>query len=107
MDAMMLEDGEELAEVIGPHPEVARVVCGHVHRSVQCRFAGTLAQIGPGVAHAVRLTLTDAPPNWVLEPPAVLLHEWHSGRGLVSHLDFIGDFPVGEFSASDPAAPGS
>ncbi len=98
MDAMMLEDGEALADVIGPHPEVARVLCGHVHRSVQSRFAGTLAQIGPGIAHAVQLTLTDAPPRWVLEPPAVLLHDWREGHGLVSHQDFIGDFPIGRFS---------
>jgi hypothetical protein len=98
MDAMMLEDGEALAEVVGRHPQVLRVLCGHVHRSVQCRFAGTLCQIGPGVAHAVELTLAGAPARWVLEPPAVLLHEWRDGRGLVSHLDFIGDFPVGQFS---------
>jgi Icc protein len=97
MDAMMLEDGAALAEVIGRHPQAASVVCGHVHRVVQCRFAGTLGQIGPGVAHAVQLTLAGAPARWVLEPPAMLLHEWRDGRGLVSHLDFIGDFPMGRF----------
>ena len=98
MDAMRLEDGPALAEVIGRHPQVARVLCGHVHRTVQCRFAGTLGQIGPGVAHAVQLTLAGEPARWVLEPPAVLLHEWRDGRGLVSHLDFIRSFPVGRFS---------
>jgi 3',5'-cyclic-AMP phosphodiesterase len=104
MDAMMLTDGEALAEVVGRHPQVARVLCGHVHRTVQCRFAGTLAQIGPGVAHAVQLTLAGAPARWVLEPPAVLLHEWRDGRGLVSHLDFIGDFAVGRFSSEHTRA---
>jgi 3',5'-cyclic AMP phosphodiesterase CpdA len=98
MDAMMLEDGEALAAVVGRHPHIARVLCGHVHRSIQCRFAGTLGQIGPGVAHAVQLTLAGAPSRWVLEPPGVLLHEWRDGRGLVSHLDFVGDFPGGRFS---------
>ncbi len=106
MDAMMLEDGAALAEVIGRHSQVARVLCGHVHRAVHCHFAGTLGQIGPGVAHAVQLTLAGAPARWVLEPPAVLLHEWRDGRGLVSHLDFIGDFPVGGFSDPHQAAPG-
>ncbi len=105
MDAMMLADGDALAEVIGRHPQVARVLCGHVHRSVHCRFAGTLGQIGPGVAHAVRLTLAGAPSRWVREPPAVLLHEWRDGRGLVSHLDFIGDFPVGRFSNEHTQVP--
>ncbi len=98
MDAMMLEDGEALAAVVGRYPQVARVLCGHVHRSIQCRFAGTLGQIGPGAAHAVELTLAGAPARWVLEPPAVLLHEWRADRGLVSHLDFIGAFEVGRFS---------
>jgi 3',5'-cyclic-AMP phosphodiesterase len=105
MDAMMLADGDALAEVIGRHPQVARVLCGHVHRSVQCRFAGTLGQIGPGVAHAVQLTLAGAPARWVLEPPAVLLHEWRDGRGLVSHLDPIGDFPAGRFSEQQTRLP--
>jgi hypothetical protein len=99
MDAMMLTDGEALAEVVGRHPQVARVLCGHVHRSVQCRFAGTVCQIGPGAAHAVQLTLGGAPARWVLEPPAMLLHEWRDAGGLVSHLDFIGDFTVGQFSS--------
>ena len=106
MDGMMLEDGEALAEVIGRHPQTVRILCGHVHRSIQCRFAGTLGQIGPGVAHAVQLTLAGAQARWVLEPPAVLLHEWRDGRGLVSHLDFIADFPVGRFSDEHQAAPG-
>jgi 3',5'-cyclic AMP phosphodiesterase CpdA len=98
MDAMMLEDGAALAEVVGRHPQVERVLCGHVHRAVQCRWAGTIAQICPNVAHAVELTLAGAPARWILEPPAVLLHEWRGDRGLVTHLDFIGTFPVGAFS---------
>jgi hypothetical protein len=76
-----------------------------VHRSVQCRFAGTLAQIAPGTAHAVQLTLAGEPARWVMEPLGVLLHEWRHGRGL-SHLDFIGQFEVGRFSDQHAQAPG-
>ena len=82
MDAMMLLDGAALAEVIGRHPQVERVLCGHVHRMVQCRFAGTVGLITPGVVHAVQLTLTGEPGRWVMEPPGMLLHEWRDGRGL-------------------------
>ena len=102
----MLEDGAALAAVIGRHPQVERVLCGHVHRTVQCRFAGTIAQIAPGTAHAVQLTLTGGPSRWIMEPPGVLLHEWRDGRGLVTHVDFIGDFEVGRFSDPHTQAPG-
>ncbi len=93
----MLEDGEALAEVIGRHPQVARVLCGHVHRSVQCAFAGTIGLIAPGTAHAVQLALAGEPSRWIMEPPGVLLHQWRDGQGLVSHVDFIGAFEVGRF----------
>jgi Icc protein len=106
MDAMMLTDAGAVAAVIGRHPQVERVLCGHVHRSVQCRFAGTIAQIAPGVAHAVQLGLAGEPARWIMEPPGMLLHEWRDGRGLVSHLDFIGAFEVGEFSHQHVQASG-
>jgi 3',5'-cyclic AMP phosphodiesterase CpdA len=106
MDAMMLEDGVDLAAVIRRHGHVERVLCGHVHRSVQCSFAGTLGLIAPGTAHAVQLTLAGGPSRWIMEPPGVLLHEWRDGRGLVSHLDFIGAFEVGRFSDRHTPAPG-
>jgi Icc protein len=106
MDAMMLRDDAALAAVIGRHPQVERVLCGHVHRSVQCRFAGTIAQIAPGTAHAVQLTPAGEPARWILEPPGMLLHEWRDGRGLVTHLDFIGAFEAGEFSDQHVKASG-
>ena len=102
MDAMMLDDGLALAEVIGRYPQVARVLCGHVHRTVQCRFAGTLGLIAPGTAHGVQLALAGEPSRWIMEPPGLLLHEWRDGRGLVSHVDFIGAFEVGDFSDQAP-----
>ena len=107
MDAMMLEDGGALAAVIGRHGQVERVLCGHVHRAVQCRFAGTIGQIAPGTAHAVQLALAGEPSRWIMEPLGVLLHEWRDGRGLVTHVDFIGAFEVGEFSDRHTPAPGS
>ena len=43
------------------------------------------------------LALAGEPSRWVMEPPGMLLHEWRDGRGLVSHLDFIGRYEVGRF----------
>jgi hypothetical protein len=40
-----------------------------------------------------------------MEPPGILLHEWRDGRGLVTHLDFVGEFAVGRFSDPHTQAP--
>jgi 3',5'-cyclic AMP phosphodiesterase CpdA len=104
LDWSMLQDADALAAVIGRHPQVERVLCGHVHRSIQRRFAGTLAQSAPSCAHQTELVLGAAPATWICEPPAVLLHWWDPAAGLVSHVSMIGDYgPPGRFS--DPHTP--
>ena len=100
LDHSMLRDADALAAVIGRHPQVERVICGHVHRSIQRRFAGTLAQSAPSCAHQCELILGEAPATWIGEPPAVLLHWWNPAAGLVSHESMIGDYgPPGRFDA--------
>jgi 3',5'-cyclic AMP phosphodiesterase CpdA len=93
MDAMRLapRSADAVAAVIARHPQVERVVCGHVHRSILRRWAGTLAMVVPGAAHAVIGDLRPgARPGWNFEPPAITLHRWHPDDGLVSHLLPIG-----------------
>ena len=98
MDWSMLRDSEALAQVIFEHPQVERVLCGHVHRPVQTRFAGTIAQIAPGVAHQVKLKLGEGRGPWTMEPPGFLLHRWSAEDGLVTHQVPIGSFePEGGF----------
>jgi Icc protein len=93
MDAIGLDGASELADVVRRHPQVERVVCGHVHRPVQVRFAGTVASIAPSVAHQVYLDLRgDGPDALVMEPPGFQLHLWVEGQGLVSHSVPIGSF---------------
>jgi Icc protein len=106
LDRSMLRDADALAAVIGRHGQVERVVCGHVHRSIQCRFAGTLAQSAPSCAHQAELIFGDAEATWICEPPAVLLHWWDPAGGLVSHVSLIGAFgPTGRFSDPHTMAP--
>jgi 3',5'-cyclic AMP phosphodiesterase CpdA len=93
MDKIMLEDADAFAGVVARHGQIALVTCGHVHRTVQTRFAGTVAMIAPGTAHQVTLDLKlGAPASWVAEPPACMLHLWVPGSGLVSHVSYIGDY---------------
>jgi 3',5'-cyclic AMP phosphodiesterase CpdA len=93
MDGMGLDGREALAAVIREHPQVERITCGHLHRSIVRRFAGTVACTCPATAHQIAL---DLPPArrlaTVMEPPACLLHLWlGEAGGLVSHLSLIGD----------------
>jgi 3',5'-cyclic AMP phosphodiesterase CpdA len=96
MDKMGLDGSDRLAAVVTRHPQIEAILCGHVHRPIVRRFAGTIACICPATAHQVAL---DLPPEQrlaiVMEPPAAMLHLW-LGRegGLVTHLSYIDEQPT-------------
>ena len=91
IDAMRLTKGaERLAEIVRSHRHVEHVLCGHVHRAVQVRWAGTSASIAPSTAHQLLLSLgPDGARGLAADPPAVALHYWRPETGLVSHLSFV------------------
>jgi Icc protein len=96
MDGMGLDGIDELAAVVRRHPQVERIVAGHVHRPVIRCFAGTVACTCPSTAHQVAL---DLPPETrlavTMEPPACLLHVWlGDGQGLVTHVSQIEAHPA-------------
>ena len=94
MDDIRLETPERLAAVLARNPQVERVLCGHVHRSIQTRFAGILASICPSPAHQIVLDFArGAPEQFVLEPPGYQLHVWRPDTGVVSHTLAIGEYP--------------
>jgi 3',5'-cyclic AMP phosphodiesterase CpdA len=89
MDAMGLEDAPALAEMVARYPGVERILCGHLHRAITRRFAGTVASTCPSTAPQVALDLTPgAPVSLVSEPIACQLHLWTDG-GLVTHTSFV------------------
>ncbi len=94
LDAYLCRDGGRLAEIVSRHPQVERIVCGHVHRFMQIRFGGTMLCTAPSTTTAIALQLRpDAEPASHVEPPAFLLHHWRPGIGLVTHFLPIGTFP--------------
>ncbi len=94
MDRINCLDGAAVAAIVARHPQVERVACGHHHRPIQIRWAGTIGSVAPSTAHQVTLDLTeDAPASFDLEPPAFHLHSWGPGIGLVTHQAYIGKFP--------------
>lgn len=92
MDRIGLLSGiEELRAIIARYTNVERIICGHLHRAIDVRFAGTIASTTPSPAHQVSLDLSvDAASNWTLEPPAFRVFGWCEGQGLVTHLAFVG-----------------
>ncbi|WAC25696.1 phosphodiesterase [Ancylobacter sp. SL191] len=86
--------GDRLAAVLARHPQVERLLCGHIHRSMQLRFGGTLLLTAPSTTTAIALRLVpEAEAASFVEPPALLLHQWRPGTGLVTHHVPIGRFP--------------
>ena len=97
MDRHMCRGGEAMGDIIARHPQVRRVVCGHVHRHVQIFWRGTIALTAPGTAHQVTL---DLPPpgdsrgsTFNHEPPGFLLHMLRPDGNLLTHYAPCGVFP--------------
>ncbi|MCQ9616163.1 phosphodiesterase [Paenalcaligenes niemegkensis] len=90
----LLEGAPELEALVRQHPNVERIICGHLHRAIDTRFGGTIASTCPAPAHQVCLDLApDAESAWCLEPPAYRLHAWDPGANrLVSHLAMVGPY---------------
>ena len=92
MDRISLANADGLAQVIARHPQVERVIAGHLHRPITVRFAGTVASTCPSPAHQVALDIApDAADNYILEPPGFQLH-WWNGHALVTHTAYVGEF---------------
>ena len=94
IDGFRCRNGHRLAEIVARYPAVERVLCGHIHRLMQLRFGGTLLCTAPSTTTAIALRLDPhAVPASYIEPPALLLHQWRAGTGLITHLVPIGSFP--------------
>lgn len=96
MDTMSLKAGLTGFEtLIQAHPQVQRVVCGHLHRPTLGRVAHATVFSAPSTSHQVALELAaDAPLGITLEPAGWLLHAWGPGLPLVSHLALAGQHAV-------------
>ncbi len=90
LDGMRLEDGKALAEVLGRHGNVARVLAGHIHRPIIAPFAGSVLAIAPSTHLQSGLVRGEGTPNYLPEPTSALLHvqvedAWVTHTIAVSH----------------------
>ena len=99
MDRINCRNGAALAGLLTGYGNVERVVCGHHHRPITVRWAGTIGSVAPSTAHQVTLDLVadDSPATFTLEPPGFHLHLWSPAAGLVTHL-----VPVGRYEGPFP-----
>jgi len=103
MDDYALRNPEAFAEVIARHKQIERILCGHLHRTIDRRFAGTVAGTCPATAHQLVPDINPgAPAEFNFEPPGYQLHMWREGDGVVTHTGVFGDWP-GPFPYRAPA----
>ena len=97
LDAIALTDAPALAEVVTAHPQVTRVVCGHVHRAATAAFAGTVVTTAPSTHRQSALDLTTpGTMGYVDEPAGFLLHQLTETTGgvCVTHTVPVHGGPV-------------
>lgn len=89
MDSMGLSGASGLRDVLGGHPQVRLVVCGHVHRPFHSVLGCVPVAVAPSTAWQVHLDLAPgARPHAALEPAATFLHVWN-GEAFVTHTSFV------------------
>lgn len=86
LDAYRCMETGGLEALVRSHPQVERVLCGHVHRTMLRRWAGTVACTAPSTTTEICLQLRPgAQPASVVGPAGYLLHGWDPVHGMVSH----------------------
>lgn len=100
MDCVGLKGADVFERVVRRHPQVVKVLAGHVHRTIQTSWAGCSLWVSPSTSVAVAGDLhPDHNPAETAEPPAFSLHAY-TGRGIVSHV-----VPVGPSATRTPIEP--
>jgi 3',5'-cyclic AMP phosphodiesterase CpdA len=79
------QEAEDLAAVVSRHPQVARLLCGHVHCLHRTAWGGTVATTMPSVAVDLRKAVDEV----IEAAPLYLLHVASRERGLVSHTRVV------------------
>jgi 3',5'-cyclic AMP phosphodiesterase CpdA len=77
---------EELAAVVGRHPQVQRLLCGHLHHPVHEHWGGTLATTMPSIALDVRKGVDAGP---VKDATMYQVHVMSGQTGLISHTRIV------------------
>lgn len=93
-DEICLSAGERagLAAVLERHPQVRRVVCGHIHRTIAAELGGRAVLAIPSTYRQARLDFRSGGFALSEDPAGFALHAW-TGEDLASHVQTV---PVGK-----------
>ncbi|NYI72579.1 3',5'-cyclic AMP phosphodiesterase CpdA [Naumannella cuiyingiana] len=86
MDAIRLDNPDDLADVLNAHRDIAGIVCGHAHTATAATFAGLPVRIAPGVASTITL---EGEPGELLNrdlPPGFAFHEVRPDGTLITQF---------------------
>jgi 3',5'-cyclic AMP phosphodiesterase CpdA len=79
------EDGRALRDVVEPHPQVARIVGGHLHWTVVGELGGRTVLVAPSTYIQALLDFDADEIRLSAEPPGFAVHAWLDGE-LVSSV---------------------
>ena len=92
-----LEGADMLAKVVACHPQIERILCGHIHLMAQAQWHGRLVMTAPSIS--MRLSWNPAKiqsSRFFNSPPAFLWHMHNADGHLVTH-EFTLDAPEGPY----------
>lgn len=97
-DTLNCRNSPDLAALVRRHPQVVRLIAGHLHQSIHRMWNGVMASSGPSPAPAIALRTNRRGAAFALNPPLFHLHAWDPMTGLVSRPGFVGtpggDVPI-------------
>jgi 3',5'-cyclic AMP phosphodiesterase CpdA len=89
-----------LRPIVEANSNIVAMVCGHLHRPIVTRWAGTALAVCPSTAPQVALDMEamdaehpDNRPMIVADRPYFALHYWN-GEGLITHFDTVEEHEV-------------
>lgn len=88
IDGIRLRNPEQLADLLGRHPQVAAVLVGHAHTAAASTFAGRPLLVAPGVVSTLLLPWERRGHLDLELPPAVAFHALDDGL-LTTHYRVV------------------
>ncbi len=81
MDKIKLENHHALADIILNNPQVIRLCCGHLHRSLHTSFADSILSVCPALSAPIALNLSLSQNDFGMQEGAqFLLHHYQNGQ---------------------------